>query len=78
MSKLEVGSSITTIGGLGAVAEAQATLCFSPPDREKRLFPNNVVISRASTIFSKRSKISCFSIPRFSHVNTTSVSVLTV
>ena len=33
---------------------------------------------RASTIFSKHSKISCFSIPRFSHVNTTSVSVLTV
>lgn len=78
ISKLEVGSSITIIEGNNAATEAHAIFCFSPPERENKLFPKRVDIFNSLTVFSKFESICFFGIPTFSHPKTISVSVFTV
>ena len=54
---MEVGSSITIIEGNNAATEAHAIFCFSPPERENKLFPKRVDIFNSLTVFSKFEKI---------------------
>ena len=41
MSRFEVGSSNTRIGGLSILTEAQAIFCFSPPESWETFYPSS-------------------------------------
>ena len=73
-SKLAVGSSNTKMDGFMAYTEANARLCFSPPDIEKILRPSSDCIFRAETVASYRSLIFLGSTPAFSKPKVISLS----
>ena len=73
-SRFAVGSSNTKMDGFMAYTEANARLCFSPPDIEKILRPSSDCIFRAETVASYRSLIFLGSTPAFSKPKVISLS----
>ena len=76
-SRFDEGSSNRIISGRSAATDAQAILCFCPPDRSKMLLPRSSSRSISATTSFNLALISLGSRPMFSGPNAISPSVST-
>ena len=77
-SSCEVGSSSTSTFGCIAITEARFKSCFCPPDSSSTFFANQFWMPKKLAISATRSRIVCWSYPRFSSPNASSCHTLSV